>query len=663
MGPLKKKKTSEGGLYTIVAFSLSLGYLIYLLVFYFDNKFLPKITSKIKNQTNLQSITFDKSVFGFTFSSNGQTLQQLQQSTGKQYLIFKAIQANLTLQQQTSIDLPISDCDDQNFQGYLCLDYSKMSEAQKILSIDPTTQQVSQYILTVQPCTGLPSCASPAEIQNLIIDYNFQFYMKIRIIQFNEQTQQYEEGFQIDLISFDDALAQQYQYQLTQSITTVNQGFLFQTSSISKFISSFQKSTAVYTSNNQLKKAGFTGYAQFLFMMQQNQEINQIQYPLVTEVLAQFMPVINILFTIGIFTRLFSESKIVEHLNALFLKEYYTSTALKLLSSSGNDIQLKSDYKNDKMNLNEQNQTIQKGDQIPLENNNLNNQIQKNSNNHLTADQIVEIQKQIDEIEFRNEEKSKFKASFFEFYKQYFFGKIIKSSEKDILYQKMCNFTKKTIDIFELYRNIMRVNKAIKILMSKEQYAALQFCGCEMDLDQIEIDKSSTNFNNNQKLSSQTKDISVKQYVTNHPNTQVAVQPDIEEARDQQKQNFNEEKNGLTLSSDVIDNGLSKKLEYDSQKRKISKYKEQQQSLKKNDNQQIDSEIQILQSNSNQANNHLQQQEEILTNKYTQYYYLKKFIDKINKNQDLTQIDLNIYSSLLGRITPQKQEEQVENIN
>ncbi|KAL4504064.1 hypothetical protein ABPG72_022694 [Tetrahymena utriculariae] len=90
VGPRKKKKTPEGGLQTIIAFSLSLGYLIYLLVLFFDNKFLPKITSKIKNQTNLQDIQLSQSVFKFTFSSNGQTLQQLQQSTGKQYLIFKA---------------------------------------------------------------------------------------------------------------------------------------------------------------------------------------------------------------------------------------------------------------------------------------------------------------------------------------------------------------------------------------------------------------------------------------------------------------------------------------------------------------------------------------------------------------------------------------------
>ncbi|EWS75265.1 transmembrane protein, putative (macronuclear) [Tetrahymena thermophila SB210] len=668
VGPQKKKKTSEGGLYTVVAFSLSLGYLIYLLVFYFTNQFLPKITSKIKNQTNLQDITFNESVFGFTFSSNGQTLQQLQQSTGKQYLIFKAQYASIALQQQNYYDLPITYCTDQNFQGYLCLDFNNMSDVEKTLFTDPTSQSISQFVLTVQPCTGLPNCASPAEIQSKIIDSNFQFYLKIRIIQYNEQSQKYEEGFQIDLIQFDDNLALQNQYQLTQSITTVNQGFLFQTTSVSKFISGYQKSSSYYTLNNLLQKAGFTGYAQFVFQIQQNQEINQIQYPLITEALAQFMPIVNILFTIGILTRLFSESKIVENINTLYLKEYYRSTALKLLSNEKKNKNLKSYSSDNKNNIIEQNQINQKSDQTPLESNNLNSETKKNSNNLLTADQIIDTQKQIDETVFLNEEKSKFQANFFQFYKQYFFGNLIKqTSQKEAMYQKMCNFTKKSIDIFELYRNLMRVNKAIKMLMSKEQYAALQFCGCEMDLDQIDFEKSSTSaINNNQKLISQINDNQNSN--NNHPNNQAAIYPtyaiDIEEGKIQQKTNLNEEKNSLTMSAAGVDNGLSiKKQAYDSYKTQLSKYKEQQLSQKKNDNQSIDSEIQQSLSNSNQINNHLQQQEEILSNKSMLHFYLNKFIDKINKNQNLTQIDLNIYSSLIGRIAPSQEQEQVYNIN
>ncbi|KAL4473760.1 hypothetical protein ABPG74_022624 [Tetrahymena malaccensis] len=655
VGPQKKKKTTEGALYTITAFSLSLGYLLYLLVLFFDNKFLPKITTKIKNQTNLQDIYLSQSVFGFTFSSNGQTLQQLQQSTGKQYLTFKAQKTYISLQQQQQVDLPIADCTDQNFLGYLCLDYSNMTDEQKTLLIDPTTQAMSQYILTVEPCTGLPTCASPTEIQNKIIDNGFQFYMKLRIIQYNEQSQNYEQGFSIDLIQFDDSLSIQNQYQLTQSVNTINQGFLFQNQSVSKFISGYQKSTSYYSPNNLLKKAGFNGYAQFLFFLQQSQEINYIQYPLVTEALAQFMPVVNILFTIGIITRLFSESKIVENLNTLFLKEYYRSTALKLISSRQKDDQLKLNQNNNQSKINELKKADQKIDKNELYGINQIADTKQNSNNPLTADQIIGLQYQIDENEFQNEEKSKFQANFFQFYKQYFFGRIIKqTSEKDVLYQNMCNFTKRSIDIFQLYRNMLKVNMAIKMLLSKEQFAALQFCGCEMDLELTNMQKNSTStINNIQNQMSKNQENLDKQQSNNNQITQVIISPaqvqqDLEEGKSKKISHQNDEVcHSLNQIAPIeSDLPLSRQVN-DSYIKQISKNKEYQLHLKKNDNQSTNFELPTL-SKSNQISNHLQQQEEILTNKHMLHLYLKKFIDRINKNQELTQVDLNIYSSLIG---------------
>ncbi|EWS75267.1 transmembrane protein, putative (macronuclear) [Tetrahymena thermophila SB210] len=575
VGLQKKKKTIEGGLYTIAAFGLSLGYLIYLLVLFYDNKFLPKITTKIKNQTTLQDIQLSQSVFGFTFSSQGLTLQQLEQSTGKQYLTFKAQYSYISLQNQNYIDLPITNCPDQNFSGYLCLDINNMTDTQKTLTIDPTTQAMSQYTLTVQPCTGLPTCASPDEIKKYIIDNNFQFYMKIRIVQYNEQSQKYEQGYQIELVQFDDSLPFQNQYQLTQSVTTVNQGFLFQNTSVSKFISGYQKSSLYYSPNNLLQKAGFTGYAQFLFFLQQNQEINHIQYPLITEALAQFMPV---LIKVIIKIRLTSQMKQIKRL----IKMYFM----------------------------------------------------------------------IDENEFKNEGKSKFQSNFFQFYKQYFFGKIIKqTSQRDKLYQKMCEFTKKSIDIYQLYRNMMKVNMAIKLLMSKEQYAALQYCGCEMDLDQLNFEKNSPLcLNNNQNLIYKNQEILDKQQSNNNQITQPIIYnaqlQDLEEGKNKKIVHKNDEAYLNQIAAIDSDLPLQRQVN-NSYIQQMSKNKEYQLSLRKNDNHSTNCEMPSL-SNSNQTSNHLQQQEEILTNKHIQQLYLKKFIDKINRNQEITQVDLNIYSSLLG---------------
>ncbi|KAL4483849.1 hypothetical protein ABPG72_006224 [Tetrahymena utriculariae] len=162
------------------------------------------------------------------------------------------------------IDLKLIDCpDDPNFTGYKCIDFSNQPESAKEIFTDPTNLNQFYYSLVFQPCQGLPNCSNQYEIENDIIQATFVFFIKIRVIQFNNQSQQIDEYFLIDIFQFDQNISTFYQYLLQQQVSTLNQVYFFLSSKTRVDITNYRKSTTYYSQQNLLQKAGFTGYEQF----------------------------------------------------------------------------------------------------------------------------------------------------------------------------------------------------------------------------------------------------------------------------------------------------------------------------------------------------------------------------------------------------------------
>lgn len=42
----------------------------------------------------------------------------------------------------------------------------------------------------------------------------------------------------------------------------------------------------------------------------------------------------------------------------------------------------------------------------------------------------------------------------------------------------------KRINIFEVYRDIIKLKMAIKLILTKDQFAALQFCGSDIGIEE-----------------------------------------------------------------------------------------------------------------------------------------------------------------------------------
>ncbi|KAL4435505.1 hypothetical protein ABPG74_020281 [Tetrahymena malaccensis] len=637
-----KKQTIFGGVLSILTILISLVYLAYLLYLYFDNQLLPNITSQMHNKTTQVSKIFNKSLFGFTFYSQNQTMDQLFQQTGKIFLTFQLQYFSYQQNQEESVDLNFVDCDDdQNFDGFKCIDYKVIDDQSKVLYLDPINFSQSLFSLTVQPCTNLPNCADPKEIYNYIMQNSFQFVIKVRVSQFNEKTRQMEETFLLEQIQFDDNLSLQNQYILQLQQTTITSGLLFQDSNTTIDVISYKRLTTYYTQDNLLVKSGFTGYGSFQFQLDQIQGINKIQYPLITQVLAQFLPVLNVLLTLGFIGKLFAESKIVQDVNHIYLKEYYKNTAIKLIQAQNKDLFQTQGTKDEQIKF-----------------------LYKNIKEHKQFKKVEEKPKISFKQKFSNLIHKMFKKKKVEQKKQ---------AQKN-LYKLIKSKTMKNINIYQLYKDILELKMAIRLLMSPEQYAAMQFCGCEINLkmqpeqnDKIDSNKSKEFIKIKFDFCIQNKiqfvkniiksylELKVKENVIDEKKQQPPL-PQNEHLEDQINEQIMDMLEYKESNAQVVKTNKKVHTVFNRNKTKSNLeeilqdeediYSHRQGNLIEKPDQIQQPSLNKLQTN---TQNHLQVIEDMLSSTDNLFIFLKKFIEKVNDpDQKLSQADLNIYSSLIG---------------
>ncbi|KAL4464394.1 hypothetical protein ABPG73_017873 [Tetrahymena malaccensis] len=570
-----KKQTIFGGVLSILTILISLVYLAYLLYLYFDNQLLPNITSQMHNKTTQVSKIFNKSLFGFTFYSQNQTMDQLFQQTGKIFLTFQLQYFSYQQNQEESVDLNFVDCDDdQNFDGFKCIDYKVIDDQSKVLYLDPINFSQSLFSLTVQPCTNLPNCADPKEIYNYIMQNSFQFVIKQ---------------------------------------TTITSGLLFQDSNTTIDVISYKRLTTYYTQDNLLVKSGFTGYGSFQFQLDQIQGINKIQYPLITQVLAQFLPVLNVLLTLGFIGKLFAESKIVQDVNHIYLKEYYKNTAIKLIQAQNKDLFQTQGTKDEQIKF-----------------------LYKNIKEHKQFKKVEEKPKISFKQKFSNLIHKMFKKKKVEQKKQ---------AQKN-LYKLIKSKTMKNINIYQLYKDILELKMAIRLLMSPEQYAAMQFCGCEINL-KMQPEQ-------NDKIDSNKK-LKVKENVIDEKKQQPPL-PQNEHLEDQINEQIMDMLEYKESNAQVVKTNKKVHTVFNRNKTKSNLeeilqdeediYSHRQGNLIEKPDQIQQPSLNKLQTN---TQNHLQVIEDMLSSTDNLFIFLKKFIEKVNDpDQKLSQADLNIYSSLIG---------------
>ncbi|KAL4435508.1 hypothetical protein ABPG74_020284 [Tetrahymena malaccensis] len=623
----KKKKTSLGGVLSVIMILTSSCYLGYLLYMYFSNKFLPKITQTTYNQINQMEQTFEKSLFGFSFIINNQTIDDLEQQTGKKYLIYYVYYQNYSQNTARSYEeIPLKYCEDEIFKGFTCLDLQNQPNYQKTLFQNSGSLNQTFYSLVVQPCQGLPNCASIEEINNLVVSSSFSLYIKVRINQFNQQKKELEETFQVDYIQFDDKLSVQIQYVLQQQITNVQTGIIIQSQDTYSYISNFSRVSTSFYNQNLLNKAGYEGYGCFLFQLYQNQILMEIQYPLLTEILAQFMTVLNILFALGFMAKLLSGTKVMKDISSIYLKEYYQSTAVKIIQNQNESSPLKESM-------------LSQAEQIYQLHNDIN---------------------QADILKGKKKPQTSFKIKL-----KCLINKIF--CKKRESYKKEINLQKESIsqiikklDIFEVYKDLLQIKKAIRLLLTEDQFAALQFCGCDMKFDSKFQEEFKTKFNKkNKKIALQQQNSNQLNSIA-HNNFQIA---SLNKLQINSKQNDYEEGNSAMVMSVFSDKEHQIQSVYKSASKKqicnqphkiesSKSLKEESRYIQKDPNLILKSDT-IKQESQKipliERENHLQKIEEMINSKETLFLQLSTFLERVKSNHKLSSVDIQIYSSLVNK--------------
>ncbi|EAR84163.2 transmembrane protein, putative (macronuclear) [Tetrahymena thermophila SB210] len=420
----RKNRTCLGGVLSAVIIILCSIYLGQLLDLYFGNKLLPKIisTTQAIQFTERQSLNFEKSPVLFFLLFNGYPLEQFEAMTGKKYMNIDIYYTQYYMNMTKQYILPQIDCGlvypNQTFDGYRCIDFNSIDIDKKSLTFSGDFQ--TSYEIHFSSCSGEINCAPEQETLQYLTQYNSTLFAHLVT-------------------------------HIQKTTSTIQQGFMLQDSSQKDYISNIHRLDTQYTRNNIKSKINFEGYGFLFIYLDQNYNQIVFQFPMITEVLSQCVCVFNIFFVFGYFASAFSRYQIVEKLSGVYLKEYFKGTAAYLIQK-------------------QQNQSPN----IDL--------------NRSYAEEIIKIQEQINNTDFQTNLHKVCKINFFQRIRLMILRWIgldkQNQNEEDIqksIYEKIIDYTLSQMDIFQVYKQLIHLNMAIKLILTKEQYATLKFCGCNLD--------------------------------------------------------------------------------------------------------------------------------------------------------------------------------------
>ncbi|KAL4454626.1 hypothetical protein ABPG74_021831 [Tetrahymena malaccensis] len=444
-----QNSTFFGGFLTALITILATVYLGYMLNLYFDNKLLPKVTFLSQTYQNQQEISliFEQSPILFQFMLNGQLIDDFQDMTGKIYFKFDVYYVESFQNYTNEYILPIQDCSNvyNSMEGLKCIDFENANDQIKQLILSDDRQ--ASYEIRISSCDGISNCSSKEETMNVLTNQNTQLSLIINTQQFNYTSRQFQQSFQQENYSFDDHLVFNSAYHLKKTTTNISKGLIFQDRQQKDHLANYQRQD-FYISNNNIKyKAGYGAYGLIQFLVDQNFQQQEFQYPMITEILSQFFSLVNVLVALGVVASQFSKKLILSNLSVLYLKEQFKCTAANL-------IQRKQKYS------------------------------PANIKTNSFTDEVIGLQEKISQTDFLDRDKhlsiyQKFKQEILKIFR--INSKNTDQESQDILNKKLMDYTLEQLDILQLYKQLIKLNMAIKLILTKDQYAALQFCGCNFD--------------------------------------------------------------------------------------------------------------------------------------------------------------------------------------
>ncbi|KAL4464365.1 hypothetical protein ABPG73_017844 [Tetrahymena malaccensis] len=597
----KTCKTLVGGLITFLVYSISLAYFIYITNLYFTTGYQPKVSTVDLFQDNIPfQVSNDSFAFNFFIQNKG-NIQQYENQTGKKYLSFLIYyqyfdnQGNLKSQTLDAIK-----CQDTSLSDYMCIDFSTLPSQVSIKynQLQSSINQEGFQIIYLQ-CRGNQNCADDQDIQDILFHPYNGIQFSIKLERFNTINQQVETVRQIKSYVLDYFVGTRHLVDLIQSKTTLIEGFILQKRQINNFLDSFEEAQEIKWIQSLQSQVKLPVIGEIVISMSTKQRFITIQFPLYTETFAQFFSVFAVLTLLGKIGYCFSELEIYQEISNLYLKKYYQKTACKAYCQV----------------LAPKNQQAQQ-------------QIQNTEKQtHNNAEQIISINQKISKIFFPKK--------LFQFLNFGIIQKLHVYLKKEIplkfLEKKpgqlkqihnIIKSTRKHANLLEFYKDIIQIKIIIRLLLTKEQFSAIKYCG--LDIQKV-------------------KQQQIKEYL-----------PDIQQLQEKQSAgNFKSNKQILLIDQQLNSNQVQLDIDQKEENDRI------QGSFQQNTKEDISFKRITEYQKSNM--NHLEQIEKIEEDDQVQQQYFIKYLKQLEEKEQISDLDQRILNSLIKDY--EKEDDQDQQLN
>ncbi|EWS75399.1 transmembrane protein, putative (macronuclear) [Tetrahymena thermophila SB210] len=449
-----RQSTSIGIISSLIVLTIAASYYVYLLDLYFTNQIDPIYRSQSIINDEIVDITLDSNLVGFRYEyDTNKSIDLLQAQNNKTYIVQIAQFYYADEQNSFQVDLDIVKCTDPNLIGYYCIDFSSIQNQTLILS---TSENILSHIaINIYGCldldmykTTIPNnCASQSEIDYIMNCFNSGVRLKLFTSQFNTTTKQAQVKYRNQFIYTSADQLVQTILKAQKQVTSVKQGFLIQNST--EFSSPIQYNPFQQTYDRQysIRSLNYSGYSYVQIKMDEIMDVIKIQYPTIPQILALG----NIEFELSEYKE---ENETIQS-----NKNRPQRRKTKQLFDPQN---LKLDLKNQNTYLNLRCSTINSPKEIKI------------------------LQEKLNLRKLLQNFKDIFNQKFSKTIHQNIFKTKCCKKNDYLLSKGLDQYTKKFIEdqinkdlnIFEIYKDIIFLKKAIMILLDKQQLAAIKLVGC-----------------------------------------------------------------------------------------------------------------------------------------------------------------------------------------
>ncbi|EAR95428.1 AMP-binding enzyme family protein (macronuclear) [Tetrahymena thermophila SB210] len=358
-----KQGTSLGSFVSFVIITLGISYLCYLLNQYFNNQIDPNY--RAQNFTNNQSIDLDLSddliSFRFEYDYN-LSVDVLQAQTNKTYVVYMAYFIQLQQSGYQMIPINIVKCKNPKLLGYNCIDYSTISNSTLLQdSIENIQTQIQIFVYgcldqDFQKTTIPNNCAQQSEINDVINGINAFFKLQIKTSQYNVKSKQFQTAYRSSQIFTLTSQYIQSTLKIQKQITTVKEGFFFQSELTQESPQQYDLEVQTLDRQSAIQLMNLQCYCQSGVIVDQLYQQVQIQYPTIPSILALANSVFSILMLLGFIGRRFSLKLIDKKFFMILFQNIFQQSYIQVLSL--NNLLEKKMEKNQQNNL--QNEQIQR---------------------------------------------------------------------------------------------------------------------------------------------------------------------------------------------------------------------------------------------------------------------------------------------------------------